>query len=437
MIPSVDHTHDPARGSWVDSANDPLADFPLQNLPFGVFRPAPGGQPRIGVAIGSAVLDLRACAGAGLLTTVGTDHSDALRVPDLNGLLALGPDARLALRHALHALLRDRAPATVRARAAEHVFDASTVELLLPARVGDFTDYFASREHAANVVAVVPNAAMPAPYAHLPLGYHGRTSSIVVSPASIRRPRGQRRSRHGYLVAPSRRLDFELEVGLLVGPGSRQGRPIPIEEAEAHLFGACLLNDWSARDIQALESEPLGPFLSKSFATSISPWVITAEALAPFRVAQAPNTARDANLPAYLDDVDDRRRGAVDISLDAFLSTARMRERGAAPAHLAHTNLRSLYWTPAQLIAHQASGGAPLRPGDLLGTGTVSGPTPETGGSLMELTRAGRASITLEDGVTRAFLEDGDEVIFTAEGADEGAARIGFGECRGRVVPAR
>jgi fumarylacetoacetase len=435
VIPEVDDTHDPRHQSWVDSANDPATDFPLQNLPFGVFRTPDDCDSRIGVAIGSAILDVGACAADGLLVDTGHDFAGALVETDLTPLMSLAPAARRSIRQELHALLRDTASTSKRTRTTAHLVDRSTADLLLPARIGDFCDYFASRAHAANVAAIVADLNVPESYAHLPLGSQGRAASIIVSPNPVRRPHGQRRTPDGYRFALSRRLDFELEAGLFVGPGTGNGKPIPIDSAQAHLFGLCLLNDWSARDVQALESYPLGPFLSKSFATSISPWIITAEALAPFRVPLSPEPERDRELPPYLDCPDDRATGAIAVVLEVTLSTARMRERGIAPEPVVRSNLETLHWTPGQLIAHHTSNGSALWPGDLIGTGTVSGHTPETGGSLLELTRGGRTPLQLPGGETRGFLEDSDEVIIRGWCEAPGMTRIGFGQCRGRVLP--
>jgi fumarylacetoacetase len=426
MIP-LDHTHDPTRSSWVDSARAPGTSFPLQNLPFGVLQR--GGASRIGIGIGDQVLDVGGAAADGLLGGHWSDGAArALTAPDLTALLTWTPAERLALRHALHDLLHDAAAASVRRRATVHLAPTADVSMLRPWRPTDFVDCFASRHHAENVAAVVPGARVPPTFEHLPLGYHGRASTVVVSGTPVRRPFGQRRARTGFATGASRRLDFEAELGLVVGP-THAGGPLAPSAAATHVFGVCLLNDWSARDLQALESEPLGPFVSKAFRTSIGPWVVTAEALAPFA---GPPTARARNVPAYLHDDDDARQGALAITVAASL-----RASGASGAVLLAANdAATLAWTPGQLLAHLASSGAGLPAGLLVGTGTISGPGPDRGGSLVERSHAGRAPIDLGGGVTRTFLEDGDEMILAATCEAPGAARIGFGDCRGVIVAA-
>jgi fumarylacetoacetase len=420
---AIDHTHDPARTSWVASAQDPATDFPLQNLPFGVIRH--GEDTRVAVAIGDAVLDVAATATAGLLGVTGTRLGDALTAPDLRGVLALAPDARRALRHALHDLLHEGASRTVRTLAATYLRAGAGIALVRPWRPPDFIDCFASRHHAANVAAVVPGGRVPATFDHLPLGCHGRASSVVVGGTPVPRPFGQRRARTGHATGLSRRLDFEAELGLVVGPG-HVGAVRPSSAAADHLAGVCLLNDWSARDLQALESDPLGPFLSKSFATSISPWLVTAEALAPFR---APWEAGARDVPAYLRDTDDAARGALAVTVTAWLATP-----GCVPVRIVANSAATLAWTPGQLLAHLASNGAGLTPGLLVGTGTISGAGPDRGGSLVELSHGGRTPLDLGGSVTRTFLEDGDEVVLRGECEAPGARRIGFGECRGVIV---
>ncbi len=427
---SLNETHDPALASWVESANARGGDFPIQNLPFGVFRRAASSERfRGGVAIGDRILDLAAAREAGL-------DAAAAAAPALNELLAAGPAAWSALRMALSRALRRGAreqaalqPCLVPQRQAEYA---------LPARIGDYTDFYTSIHHATAVGRLLrPDNPLPPNYKWMPLAYHGRASSIVVSGQALRRPVGQRLA-HGAAaptVGPSERLDYELELGVLIGPGNAQGSRIPIEEAETHAFGLCLLNDWSARDLQAWEYQPLGPFLAKNFATTISPWIVTLEALEPYRNAWE-RPPDDPQPPAYLDCLTVRRRGAIDIQLEAHLESESMRRAGRGPCRLSRTTYRHAYWTVAQMIAHHTVSGCNLQPGDLLGTGTQSGPLADEAGSLLELSRGGREPVRLSDGETRGFLHDGDEVILRAWCERSGAARIGFGEAVGRVLPA-
>jgi fumarylacetoacetase len=440
----ADETHDPARRSWVPSANG-HPDFPIQNLPLGAFRDA-RGESRVGVAIGDQVLNL--AAGAALLhagraaTPVGTPWErliEACGAGSLNPLMALDPEARQSLRVAVSRLLAsDAAGRPLDSRAGpELLVPMRDVEMLVPAEIGDYTDFYASVHHATNVGALFrPDNPLLPNYKWVPIGYHGRASSIVVSGTPIRRPLGQLRPDADAppVFAATRRLDYELELGLFVGPGNRLGQPIPIADAERHIVGVCLVNDWSARDVQAWEYQPLGPFLAKNFATSVSPWVVTIEALAPFRAPLAPRGAGDPAPLPYLDHAGDRARGALDIMLEVSLASRAMREQGLAPMQLARSRFADLYWTPAQLVAHHASGGCNLRPGDLLGSGTVSGPAPESLGCLLELTRGGKDAIRLPSGEERTFLADGDEVIFRGWCEREGAVRIGLGECSGVVT---
>lgn len=428
-----DSTHDPALRSWVASANDPTGDFPIQNLPFGVFAECAGS--RIGTAIGESVLNLAACAEAGLLDgPVG----EACRAPDLNGLMALGSPHWRALRHRLSALLRH--DAQERVSLARLLRPLGEVEMRLPARIGDYTDFYASIFHATTVGAQMrPENPLLPNYKWVPIGYHGRASSIVVSGTPVTRPNGQIKleAEAAPMFLPTRRLDYELELGAWVGPGNPLGAPVPIAAASSRLFGVSLLNDWSARDLQRWEYQPLGPFLAKNFATSISPWVVTMDALAPFRCPAYPRDAADPQPLTYLNDPADQASGGLDIRLEVLLSTPTMQARGDAPHPLSRGTSRDLYWTLAQILAHHTSGGCNLRPGDLLGTGTVSGPAPESRGCLLELTDGGKTPITLPSGETRRFLEDGDEVILRGRCAREGFQSIGLGECRGIIRPAQ
>jgi len=437
----TDHTHNPDAVSWVASAADPGTDFPIQNLPYGVFvRRGSGDAPRVGVAIGDLVLDVSACTAAGLMAGAAESSARACAQPSLNALMAMGRSEWTALRHAVFALLdADAAEEETQDRVAPFLVPRAEVEMRLPAEVGDYTDFYASVHHAANVGRMMrPDNPLLPNYKHVPIGYHGRASSLLVSGAPVRRPSGQTMADGAEAPAfgPSRRLDYELEVGAFIGPGNRLGEPIAIEAVEDHLFGLCLVNDWSARDIQAWEYQPLGPFLAKNFATTISPWVVTMDALEPFRAAPAPRPAGDPAPLPYLLGGADRRRGAIDLSLEVFVCSAVMRASGLPPRRLSTSNLQDLYWTLGQLAAHHASNGCNLRPGDLLASGTVSGPSKDARGCLLELTWRGSEPIVLPTGEERRFLEDGDEVIFRGACRRPGAAPIGFGECRGLVLPA-
>jgi fumarylacetoacetase len=426
----VDETHDPALASWVPSAAAGH-DFPIQNLPLGVFERQPADRGRAGVAIGDEILDLAACADAGLLPA---PLASACREETLNALLALGATARRDLRRTVSALLRAGTPV----RAALLV-PQSGVRLRVPVGIGDYTDFYASVHHATRVGALLrPEAPLLPSYKHVPIAYHGRASSIVASGTPVRRPSGQTlpEGAASPSFGPSRRLDYEVEVGFFVGPGNPLGTPIPIGEAEEHLAGACLLDDWSARDLQKWEYQPLGPFLAKSFATTISPWIVTTEALAPFRGPLAARAPGDPAPLAYLSDARESREGGYDIRVEALLQSEAMRAQGLAPFRLGAASLLDMYWTPGQMLTHHASNGCNLRPGDLLASGTVSGPDLESAGCLLERTSGGRVPLALPTGETRRFLEDGDEVVLRARCERPGFAPIGFGECRGRVISA-
>ena len=434
----LDETHDPARRSWVREANVPDADFPLQNLPLGVFR-AGTTEPRIGVAIGDRVMDLRAAVEIGVLS-VRVSLAEAVCTRGLNALMALGAAPRAELRKAVHHLLVTGSRLEKDPKARERVLRAATeVDLLVPAEVGDYTDFYASVHHATNVGSMFrPDQPLLPNYKWVPIGYHGRASSIVASGAPVRRPLGQTKAPDADAprFGPSGQLDYELEVGAWIGAGNALGEAVPLSEVGRHLFGVSLLNDWSARDVQSWEYQPLGPFLAKSFLTTVAPWVVTMEALAPFRV---PPPARPAGDPAplpHLDDAGDRAAGALALTLEVCLASARMREEGVAPVRVSRADFGGMYWTLGQLVAHHTSNGCNLRPGDLLGSGTVSGPKKGERGCLLELTWRGKEPLALPTGETRAFLEDGDEVVITGWCERPGAARIGLGECRGTVAPA-
>jgi fumarylacetoacetase len=434
----VNETHDPLLRSWVESANDPGQDFPLQNLPFGVIRPAGGAFGfRGAVAIGDSALDLQVACALGLFEGPALAAARLAAQPALNALMAAGPAASAALRLALSRLLRRGAPH--QSLTAQALLARSSLEHSLPASIGDYTDFYTSIHHATAVGRMLrPEQPLMPNYRWLPVGYHGRSSSIGVSSQHFPRPFGQRPAASGGppSVGPSERLDYELELGVFIGNGNGPGTRIPIAEAESHVFGLCLLNDWSARDLQAWEYQPLGPFLGKNFATTVSPWIVTLEALEPFRVPWTRDAA-DTQPLEYLEDAGLRRHGAIDLQLEVWIETAAMRAAGGEPVRLSRSNYRCAYWSMAQMIAHHTINGCNLRPGDLLGTGTQSGPAPEEAGSLLELTRGGRQPLTLPDGQQRGFLQDGDEVILRGHCERPGAARVGLGEARGRVLPAQ
>jgi fumarylacetoacetase len=428
----TDETHDPARMSWVESANG-HADFPIQNLPYGIFSPA-AGAPRPGVAVGNQILDLSACASAGLLPDAAALFCEG---DSLNRLMALPTAARIALRRRLSDLLSDPAHAT---GLRTHLHAAGDCTLHLPARIGDYSDFYVGIHHANNVGRQFrPDQPLLPNYKYVPIGYHGRASSIRPSGVPLVRPRGQRKLPDVAepTVGPSTRLDYELELGIWIGPGNALGDPIAIDRAPDHIAGFCLLNDWSARDFQAWEYQPLGPFLAKNFHSTISPWILTPEALAPFRIAQPARPQGDPMPLPYLTDADDAAHGALAVELEVLISTAAMRAAGLPPHRLSHGAARHMYWTVHQIVTHHASNGCNLQSGDLLGTGTISAPTADGYGSLLELTEGGKAPISLPGGETRAFLEDGDEVTLRARAQADGFISIGFGECRARVEPAR
>ncbi len=438
----IDHTHNPDALSWVATASEAGTDFPIQNLPFGVFARRGGGEPpRVGVAIGDLILDVAACEAAGLITGAAASAARDCAAPSLNALMARGRADWIGLRHAVFALLDADAPDAdvIQDRVAPFLIPQREAEMHLPAAVGDYTDFYASVHHAMNVGRMMrPDNPLLPNYKHVPIGYHGRASSFVVSGTPVRRPWGQTKpdGADAPVFGPSRRLDYELEVGVFIGPGNDLGDPVPIDAIDDHLFGLCLVNDWSARDVQAWEYQPLGPFLAKNFATTLSPWVVTMDALEPFRVAPTMRPDGDPAPLPYLVGAADRARGAFNVSLEVLINTARMRAGGLPPQRLSASNLQDLYWTLGQLAAHHASNGCNLRPGDLLASGTVSGPSTDARGCLLEITWRGAEPITLSSGEERRFLEDGDEVVLRGACRRPGAAAIGFGECRGIVLPA-
>ncbi|HEX7816433.1 fumarylacetoacetase [Dyella sp.] len=435
----LDATHDPARRSWVDSANDGTTDFPIQNLPLGIFS-LDGHERRFGIAVGDVILDVGYAHARGWLAGDAGEAARLGQAGSLNALLAAGQAPLRALRRQVSWLLDVQQVARDVREAAHHglLHERSRCTMHLPVRVGNYTDFYAGIYHARAAGALLtPENPLPANYTWVPIGYHGRASSVSVGQGqAIRRPLGQRPPRspgEAPDVGPCQRLDFELEMGFYVGAGNAQGQPIPMRQAHEHIAGYCLLNDWSARDIQRWEMFPLGPFLSKNFGTMVSPWIVTADALAPFRVPAMP---REPDLPAplpYLTDASDQAHGGLDVQLSVSLQTAVMRQHGIDSIEILRSNARHLYWTPAQMLAHHSSGGCNMEPGDLLGTGTISGPLPEQLSSLLELTHGGTRPVRLPHGEQRGFLEDGDEITFQGRCAREGFASLGFGQVRGVV----
>jgi fumarylacetoacetase len=433
----LDHTHDAATKSWVESANAKGTPFPLQNLPFAVFRRAGRSEPfRGGVALGDFVVDLALLLRTGLLEGHALMAAQACSQPTLNEFFGMGAAAWRALRHALFAIFEAGAAAS-NASAEVCLVPQAEVEYGLPATIGDYTDFYTSIDHARNVMKVMrPDASLSPNFQWMPVGYHGRVSSIGLSGQEVRRPNGQRLppGAHTPEFAACAKLDYELELGIFIGVGNPQGTPIPIGKAERHIFGLCLLNDWSARDIQSWESSPLGPFLAKNFATTISPWIVTMDALLPFRCAWHRPTDEPQPL-AYLDTAEVREQGGIDIQLEVWLKSA-SESRAARGTRLSRTSFRHQYWTPAQMVTHHASGGCNLRSGDLLGSGTISGPTASEAGAMIELTQGGSTPVRLDNGEQRGFIEDGDTVTLNGWCERAGFVSIGFGEAVGAVLPA-
>ena len=445
-MPELNHTHDPAARSWVASANAADADFPLQNLPYAMFAEAGTyAHWRAGVAIGDQVLDLAALHGKRLLQGLAAAALEAAAVPSqkvfgLNAFMATGPESWRALRHALFALLRDDATPDVQAAVQACLVPQARAIYRVPAQVANYTDFYTSIHHARNVGRVIrPDDPLTPNFQWLPIAYHGRASSVVVSGTAFHRPHGQALppGAKAPVYGPCARLDYELELGFYIGHGNALGQPVTLAAAEDQIFGLCLLNDWSARDHQFWEMNPLGPFLGKNFCTSVSPWIVTLEALAPFRVPAVARPAPEPQPLAYLDSADNRAHGGLDIQLTVGLESARHRAQGLPAAELSRTSFRHQYWTLAQMVTQHTVGGCNLQSGDLLGTGTISGPTPAEAGAMVELSQGGRQAIPLAGtGETRTFLEDGDTVILRGWCEAPGAARIGFGTCRGTVLPA-
>lgn len=436
MKSGLNATHDPSLRSWVESANLPDCDFPIQNLPFGVFRRRGSGEAfRGGVAIGDRIVDLALAGQAAFGGELGPAVLAAAAKPSLNAFMALGPRAWSAVRHALSEALRSGSHAA--SVLGPCLVAQAEAEFAVPARIGDYTDFYTSIHHATAVGRLFrPESPLLPNYQWVPIAYHGRSSSIGISGQAFHRPTGQTMPAGAErpAVGPSRRVDCELELGIYVGVGNALGSPVQMKDAESHIFGICLLNDWSARDLQAWEYQPLGPFLSKNFATTVSPWIVTLEALAPFRTPFSRSGA-DPQPLAYLDSPENRAAGAVDIQLELGIQTRAMRRQGVPAQRLSTTSYRHAYWTAAQMISHHTITGCNLRPGDLLGTGTQSGPAPAEAGSLLELTAGGKVPVKVGQ-EARTFLEDGDVVVMRAWCQADGARRIGFGEVRSEVLPA-
>ena len=435
---TINETHEVGLTSWVESANWSGADFSIQNLPFGVFRRRDSDESfRGGVAIGDQIVDLRAADAAGLFDGTAQLGAAVCAQPTLNDFMRMGTGVWSALRLALSRALRIGSDS--QAQWAQYLVPQVDVEYTLPCQIGDYTDFYASIHHAITVGSLFrPDNPLLPNYKWVPIAYHGRASSIDVSGSRFYRPKGQIRTPDADepSLGPCKRLDHELELGIFIGPGNELGEAISIDEAEPHVFGICLFNDWSARDIQAWEYQPLGPFLAKSFASTISPWIVTMEALAPFR-APFSRPADDPQPLPYLSSEQNSEKGSIDIKLQVLLQTENMRHADQAPEKISESNFIYAYWTVAQMVTHHTINGCNLRPGDLLGSGTQSGPQASEAGSLLELSSGGKQSITLSNRETRTFVEDGDTVVLRGWCERPGAARIGFGDVSGTVLPAK
>ena len=437
---AIDHTHDPAARSWLASANAPGGDFPIQNLPFGVLRRRGSDEAfRGAVAIGDQALDLAALHGHSALAGDAADALALAAQPTLNAFMAAGPRTWRGVRHALFAALRDDAAPRIQQVLRSCLIPLSDVEHALPTRIGDYTDFYTSIHHAINVGRLLfPNNPLTPNFQWLPIAYHGRASSVVVSGTDFHRPHGQAMppGAAAPVYTPCTRLDYELKMAFFIGPGNPLGKPVPLSQAEQHIFGMALLNDWSARDHQFWEMAPLGPFLGKNFCTSLSPWIVTMDALAPYR-APFERPAGDPQPLAYLDDAGNRAAGGVDVQLSVHIESAAHRTRGLPAAEVSRTSFKHQYWTIAQMLAQHTVGGCNLQAGDVCGTGTVSGPTAKEAGALVELSVGGTQPITLAGtNEQRAFLHDGDTVILRGWCERDGEVRIGFGACQGTVLPA-
>jgi len=435
----IDHTHDPDRRSWIETANDPTGDFPIQNLPFGVFsRVGDDDAPRPGIAIGDRILDLKAAEQTGLLGALAPEVRCALHAESLGDLMRQGTTAARAVRHAVFELL-DAETATLRddeETAGAVLVDARAARMHLPATIGDYTDFYASIFHATNIGSMFrPDNPLLPNYRHVPIGYHGRASSIVPGGTAVRRPHGQLLDGETPTFGPCRLLDYELEVGVFIGgPGNALGERIEIDRAMDAIFGVVLVNDWSARDVQKWEYQPLGPFNAKNFATTVGHWIVTTDALAPFMVPGPLRRDGDPEPLPYLKPSGDT---AIDLTLEVTLASATMRGQGHEPLRVSHGGFRDMYWTFPQMVAHHTSTGCNLRPGDLMASGTVSGEAEDSRGCLLERTWRGERPLDLPDGTQRTMLQDGDEVVMRGWCGTEGRARIGFGPCAGTVLPAQ
>lgn len=433
-MPVLNETHNPDLRSWVSSANSPETDFPIQNLPFAEFRRKYTGESfRGGVAIGDQVLDL--AAAQTIFSGKAAFGASACAESTLNTFMSMGSSVWSALRLALSRALREGAKEQSEL---EHCLIAqSDVEFSLPCTIGDYTDFYTSVFHATRVGSLFrPDNPLLPNYKWVPIGYHGRSSSIDVSGQTFKRPQGQVKAADAAepSVGPCKRLDYELEVGIYIGEGNAPGEPIALDDSDQHVFGYCLFNDWSARDIQAWEYQPLGPFLAKNFASTVSPWIVTNEALLPYRTEFKRDAADPQPLP-YLSSDTNSEEGALDIKLEVLLQTQQMRTHNEPPAKLSESNFVYSYWTVAQMVAHHTVNGCNLRPGDFFGSGTQSGPEHEQGGSMLELSRGGKESVSLPNGEQRTFVEDGDTVVMRGYCEKEGVARIGFGEVVSTVLP--
>jgi fumarylacetoacetase len=433
----LNETHDVSLTSWVASANNAETDFPIQNLPFAIFKRAGSNEKfRGGVAIGDQVIDLAAAHDKAIFSGLAQQALAACLTSELNDFMAMGKAAWSALRLALSKALREGAPEQTQLN--ECLIAQSDVEYSLPCRIGDYTDFYTSIYHATSVGKLFrPDNPLLPNYKWVPIGYHGRSSSIDVSGQTFKRPKGQLKppTADVPVYAACKRLDYEMEVGIYIGNGNVLGDTIALDNAEDHVFGMCLFNDWSARDIQGWEYQPLGPFLAKNLASTVSPWVVTTEALAPYRASWTRDESEPQPLD-YLESEQNRKQGAFDIQLEVQLETQQMRNSGDAPSRLSLSSFRHSYWTVAQMVAHHTANGCNLQPGDMFGSGTQSGPTHEEAGSMLELSVGGKETITLANGETRTFLEDGDNVIMKGWCAKDGAARIGFGSVESKILPA-
>jgi fumarylacetoacetase len=435
----VNETHDPSLTSWIESANAPDTDFPIQNLPFGVFSRKGDAERRVGVAIGDQIIDVGESLSANLWTGKARDVARWCDRPNLNELMQAPRESLSEFRARLSELLSGTPGdnSVINPLPPGALVPMAEAEMFVPAEIGDYTDFYASIYHATNVGKIFrPDNPLFPNYKHVPIGYHGRASSIVISGTDVTRPRGQTVESGSTTptFGPTQMLDYEAEVGFYVGRGTRLGETVSVDEAEEHLFGICLVNDWSARDIQSWEYQPLGPFLSKNFATTVSPWVVTWEALEPYRAPAFFRRPSDPQPLPYLTSDKDRNEGGLDLNIEVYIRSMLMREGRLRPFRLSAASLADMYWTPAQMLTHHASNGCNIRPGDLFASGTVSGPDSGSQGSLLELTRRGADPVVLPTGEERRFLHDGDEIIMRGYFQREGAARIGLGECAGLIV---